>query len=67
MSGRLIRNPANLVKPPARVRRELVPLSANQVRILMAATADDRLGPLYTSRSGPDSDRASFWGCAGRM
>jgi integrase len=34
------------------VRRELRPLSAVQVRAFLAATVDDRLGPLYTVAIG---------------
>jgi integrase len=40
------RNVATLVDPPRAVRTPVQPLSAAQVRILLDATKDDRLGPL---------------------
>ena len=46
-SGRVVRNVATLVDPPARNRREPKPLTAEQARALLSATADDRLGPLW--------------------
>ncbi len=45
--GRVLRNVATLVDPPAKARRELRPLSAEDARAFLEATADDRLGPLY--------------------
>lgn len=45
--GRVIRNVATLVDPPAKVRRELRPLTADQARQLVEGTAEDRLGALY--------------------
>jgi integrase len=44
---RVLRNVATLVDPPAKARREMRPLTADQARQLLDATADDRLGPLY--------------------
>lgn len=46
-SGRVHRNVATLVDPPAKTRREPTPLNAEQVRSLLDATAGDRLGPLW--------------------
>jgi integrase len=46
-SGRVLRNVATLVDPPAKARREMPPLSADQARAFLEATASDRLGPLY--------------------
>jgi integrase len=46
-SGRVVRNVATLVEPPAKARHELHPLSAEQVRAFLASAHDDRLGPLY--------------------
>ncbi|HEV2066460.1 MAG TPA: site-specific integrase [Thermomicrobiales bacterium] len=40
------RNVATLVDPPRAVQKPVQPLSAAQVRILLDATKDDRLGPL---------------------
>ena len=39
-------NVATLVEPPRAVRKQVQPLSAEQVRVLLEATKDDRLGPL---------------------
>jgi hypothetical protein len=46
-SGRVARNVATLVDPPAKVRREPKPLTAEEVGRLIDATTDDRLGALY--------------------
>ena len=48
-NGRVVRNVAMLVEPPAKVRRELHPLEADQVRALLASVTEDRLGPLYAA------------------
>lgn len=45
--GKVVRNVASLVEPPAKVRQELHPLTADQVRAFLASVAEDRLGPLY--------------------
>lgn len=45
--GVVIRNVAELVDPPRKATVEMRPLTADQVRVLIEATADDRLGPLY--------------------
>ena len=50
--GKVLRNVATLVDPPAAARHELEPLSAEQVGTFLAATAADRLGPLYTVAVG---------------
>ncbi|MDN5697094.1 MAG: site-specific integrase [Rubrobacter sp.] len=41
------RNPADAVDPPKLIQQEMRPLSADQVKALLA-TASDRLAPLYT-------------------
>ena len=46
-SGRVVRNVATLVDPPARVRHEPRPLTAEQAGALLDATAGDRLAALY--------------------
>jgi integrase len=46
-AGRVLRNVATLVDPPAKARREMRPLTAEQARTLLEATAGDHLGPLY--------------------
>ena len=58
-SGRVVRNVATLVDPPAKVRHEPRPLTAEQVGRLIDATADDRLGPLYALAIATGCDRAS--------
>jgi integrase len=45
--GLLARNAASLARPPRIERRELHPLTAAQVRTLLATTADDPYGPLF--------------------
>jgi integrase len=45
--GRVLRNVATLVDLPAKARHELRPLTAEQARSFLGATAGDRLGPLY--------------------
>ena len=51
-SGRALRNVATLVDAPAQPRHELRPLTAEQVRTFLGATADSRLGPLYVVAIG---------------
>ncbi|MFN8624114.1 MAG: site-specific integrase [Chloroflexota bacterium] len=51
-AGQVVRNVATLVDPPAKARPQLTPLSAGQVRQLLEATSDDRLGPLYATAVG---------------
>jgi hypothetical protein len=48
-TGRVTRNVATLVEVPAKVRRELHPLSADQVQTVLESVATDRLGPLHTT------------------
>ncbi|WP_235401321.1 site-specific integrase [Rubrobacter aplysinae] len=45
---RVPRNPADAVDPPKLVQDEIHPLSAAQVRALLAATEGERIQPLYT-------------------
>jgi len=42
-----LRNVATLVDPPAKARREMRPLTAEQARTLLQPTAGDHLGPLH--------------------
>ena len=51
-SGQVVRNVATLVDPPAKARPRLTPLSGAQVRQLLEATKDDRMGPLYAAAVG---------------
>ena len=44
----MVRNVATL-EPPAKVRHELHPLEAAQVRVFLESVTNDRLGPLYTT------------------
>ncbi len=46
-SGRVVRNVASLVEPPARRTAERRPLTADQARSFLAAVADDRMAGLY--------------------
>lgn len=46
-SGRVIRNVASLVEPPARSTPERLPLTADQARAFLAAVDKDRLAALY--------------------
>jgi integrase len=46
--GLLLRNVAALARPPRLERHELHVLSASQTAALLAGTADDALGPLFT-------------------
>jgi integrase len=46
--GLVGRNVATLVDPPRSVIRPVAPLSAKQARAFIAATKEDRLGPLFT-------------------
>jgi len=46
-SGRVHRNVCTLVDAPAKARPQLAPLSAEDARAFLAATSDDRFGPLY--------------------
>lgn len=47
-SGRVLRNVATLVDPPAKARTEMHPLTSEQARGFLQAVTGDRLGPLYT-------------------
>ncbi len=46
-SGKVLRNVATLVDPPAKSTPEMHPPTVEQVSQLLAATWDDRMGPLY--------------------
>jgi integrase len=50
--GRVVRNVATLADLPAKASRELVPLTAKQVRAFLAATEGDPLGPLFLAAVG---------------
>ena len=50
--GLVSRNVATLVDPPRKDRRELRPLTSDQVGRFLAATVEDRLGPLYVVAVG---------------
>ncbi len=65
-SGRVLRNVCTLVDPPTVTRTAQAPLSADQARAFLEATAGDRLGPLYTIAIGTGLPRASSWPCGGR-
>jgi len=45
--GKVHRNAATLIDPPAKARQELQPMSAEQARVLLTSVAGDRLGVLY--------------------
>ncbi len=45
--GKVARNVATLVDPPAKARHELQPLTAEKARDLIAGTAEDRFGAIY--------------------
>jgi integrase len=45
--GKVLRNVAVLVDAPTKARRELTPLTAEQARAFLAASAGERFGPLY--------------------
>jgi integrase len=47
--GRVIRNVATLVDAPARSRREVRPLTGDEVRTFLASVAGDRLEALYVA------------------
>jgi integrase len=47
-SGKVSRNVATLVDPPAKARVQLHPLTADEARRFLASVAGGRLGPLYT-------------------
>jgi integrase len=51
-SGRVVRNVATLIDPPARVRHELRPLSLDESRSLLAGIRGDRLEALYVTALG---------------
>jgi integrase len=51
-AGTVARNVATLVDPPAKAPVELAPLSADQVRELLASLAGDRLEALYVAAVG---------------
>lgn len=46
-SGRVLRNVATLVDPPAKARVEMRPLTSEQARGFLEFVARDRFGPLY--------------------
>lgn len=50
--GRVLRNAAALADLPAKATHELVPMTAPQVRAFLAATENDRLGPLFLTAIG---------------
>jgi len=50
--GLVARNAAALARPPRVERREMVALSADEVRRLLADTADDDMGPLWALAVG---------------
>jgi integrase len=45
--GTIVRNAAALSRPPRQERPELRPLTRTEVLALLAATAEDRFGPMY--------------------
>jgi integrase len=51
-AGKVIRNAATLVDPPAKARLELRPLSADEVGAFLESIADTRDAPLYTVAIG---------------
>ena len=51
-NGRVVRNVCTLIDSPARVRRELRPLSMEQSRALLAGIRGDRLEALYVTALG---------------
>lgn len=50
--GKVVRNVATLVDPPAKTQRELRPLTREQVRTFLAGVAGDRLEALYVTALG---------------
>lgn len=50
--GRVHRNVATLIDPPAKARRELQPFDALQISALLQAVSGDRLAPLYVAAVG---------------
>lgn len=48
-TGQVLRNVATLVEPPAKERRELHPLSGEQVQTFLESVREDRLSALYTA------------------
>jgi integrase len=50
--GAAPRNVATMIDPPAMARREQRPLSANELRTLLAGTRGDRLETLYLAAAG---------------
>jgi len=50
--GLLIRNVAALARPPRAIRREMRPLTADELRSLLEATAEDPMGPLFAVAAG---------------
>jgi integrase len=50
--GKVLRNVAVLVDPPAKVKPDLHPLTADQVRTFIASLDGDRMGPLYITAIG---------------
>jgi integrase len=51
-AGRVVRNVATLVDPPAKAKAELTPLSADQVATFLSHVAGDRLEALYVTAIG---------------
>ncbi|TAM55773.1 MAG: site-specific integrase, partial [Chloroflexota bacterium] len=51
-AGKVLRNVATLIDPPAKARPELRPLSADEVRTFLASVEGDRLAPLYVVAIG---------------
>jgi integrase len=50
--GRVLRNAATLADLPAKATHELVPLTAPEVRALLASVESDRLAPLFLAAVG---------------
>ena len=50
--GKVQRNVCTLIDPPARARRELQPLSREQVHVLLDGIRGDRLDALYVAALG---------------
>lgn len=47
-AGRVLRNVCELLDPPSKATREMRPLTLEQAQAFVEATAEDRLGPLYS-------------------
>lgn len=50
--GKVLRNVATLVDPPAKATHELRPLTAGEARAFLASVAGDRFGPLFLAAIG---------------